>query len=232
MTKRRTKMIAGLSVAAALTGGSLAVAALPAMAETIASTDATTPPTPSSEDDATTGEHGHGPRGEELTGDVAAEVEAAVLAEYPDATIERLETDPDGAYEAHLTQADGTRVTVELDEAFAITDTRTGGPGHGPRGEELTGDVAAQVEAAVLAEYPDATIERLETDPDGVYEAHLTQADGTRVTVELDEALAIIDTRTGGPGHGRGGRPDRDAATPETEDSSDSDAGGSAASGS
>ena len=32
MTKRRTKMIAGLSVAAALTGGSLAMAALPAMA--------------------------------------------------------------------------------------------------------------------------------------------------------------------------------------------------------
>ena len=169
MTKRRTKMIAGLSVAAALTGGSFAVAALPAMAETIASTDATTPPTPSSEDDATTGKHGHGPRGEELTGDVAAEVEAAVLAEYPDATIERLETDPDGAYEAHLTQADGTRVTVELDEAFAITDTRTGGPGHGPRGGELNSDVAGQGEAPVVGGYPDDKIERLETDPDGAY---------------------------------------------------------------
>ncbi|MFD3444479.1 hypothetical protein ACFDTO_07770 [Microbacteriaceae bacterium 4G12] len=231
MTKRRTKMIAGLSVAAALTGGSLTVAALPAIADTIASADATATSTPST-DTTMKGGHGHGPRGEELTGDVAAQVKAAVLAEYPDATIERLETDPDGAYKAHLEQADGTRVTVELDEAFAITDTRTGGPGRGPRGEELTGDVAAQVEAAVLAEYPDATIERLETDPDGAYEAHLTQADGTRVTVELDEAFAITDTRTGGPAHGRGGRPDRDAAIPDSEAPSDSDAEGAAASGS
>ncbi len=46
-----------------------------------------------------------------------------MLEEYPDATIERLETDADGVYEAHLTTADGEEVTVELDEDFAVTGT-------------------------------------------------------------------------------------------------------------
>ena len=69
------------------------------------------------------GHHG-GPAGEEpLTGDTADSVEAAVLEEYPDATIERLEADSDGVYEAHITTADGEQVTVELDGSFAITGT-------------------------------------------------------------------------------------------------------------
>jgi hypothetical protein len=71
------------------------------------------------------GHHGGGPgAGEEpLTGDTADSVEAAVLEEYPDATIERLETDSDGVYEAHITTADGEGVTVELDDSFAVTGT-------------------------------------------------------------------------------------------------------------
>ncbi len=52
--------------------------------------------------------------------------------------------------------------------------------------ELLTGDTKTRVEEAVLAEYPDATIERLETDSDGVYEAHIVTADGEELTV-LDE---------------------------------------------
>jgi hypothetical protein len=69
---------------------------------------------------------------------------------------------------------------------------RGGGPGAGE--EELTGATADSVREAVLAEYPDATIERLETDADGVYEAHITTADGDRVTVELGEDFAITGT--------------------------------------
>ena len=69
-----------------------------------------------------------------------------------------------------------------------------GGPGAGEA--ELTGDTAASVEAAVLEEYPDATIERLETDADGVYEAHITTADGEELTVELDEGYAITGTES------------------------------------
>ena len=47
----------------------------------------------------------------------------AVLAEYPDATIERVETDSDGVYEAHIVTTDDERLTVEVDEDFAITGT-------------------------------------------------------------------------------------------------------------
>jgi hypothetical protein len=35
---------------------------------------------------------------------------------------------------------DGTRLMIELDESFAITDTRPGGPGHGPRGDRSERD--------------------------------------------------------------------------------------------
>ena len=62
-----------------------------------------------------------------LTGDTASSVEAAVTAAYPDATIERMETDAEGAvYEAHITKADGSDATVKLDASFAITDTIVG----------------------------------------------------------------------------------------------------------
>ena len=65
-----------------------------------------------------------------LTGDTAAKVTAAVLAEHPGATVLRVETDAEGAaYEAHITQADGTRATVKLDESFAVTATETGPAG-------------------------------------------------------------------------------------------------------
>jgi hypothetical protein len=151
---------------------------------------------------------------EELTGETASSVEAAVLATYPDATIERLETDAEGAaYEAHVTLADGSRATVKLDESFVVTATETGPEGHGggpggrgggPRNanglteEELTADTASSVEAAVTEAYPDATIDRMETDADGgAYEAHITLADGTTTTVTLYESFAITGTDTG-----------------------------------
>ena len=44
-----------------------------------------------------------------------------MLEEYPDAEIERLETDAEGVYEAHIVTVDGEELTVELDEEFAIT---------------------------------------------------------------------------------------------------------------
>jgi hypothetical protein len=71
-----------------------------------------------------------------LTGDTASKVRAAALAKYPGATIQRVETDSDGVYEAHLTTADGTRTTVEVGKDFAVTGTEQGGPGGhgGPRG--------------------------------------------------------------------------------------------------
>ncbi|WP_210479237.1 hypothetical protein [Naasia sp. SYSU D00948] len=226
METRRKLTVAGVSLAAVIAGGALTAAAIPAVAVTESPTSSETRPD--------RGPHeANGITEEELTGDVAEQVEAAVLAEYPDATIERMETDADGAaYEAHITQADGTRATVKLDESFAITGTETGGPGGGHRGggpregeEELTGDIADQVEAAVLEEYPDATIDRMETDADGAtYEAHITQADGTRLTVKLDESFAITGTEEGRTGGGpRGDRPGRDGFDDSGSDDTDTD---------
>jgi hypothetical protein len=68
---------------------------------------------------------------EALSGDTADKVRKAALAEYPGATVLRLETDSDGVYEAHLVKADGTPVTVEVDKSFQVTGEDEGGFGHG-----------------------------------------------------------------------------------------------------
>jgi hypothetical protein len=58
-----------------------------------------------------------------LTGDTLTKVQAAAVAKVgSDATVVRVETDADGnaAYEAHMTKADGTCVTVYVDESFNV----------------------------------------------------------------------------------------------------------------
>jgi hypothetical protein len=82
-----------------------------------------------------------------------------------------------------------------------------GDPGRPQRADEslLTGDTAAKVKAAVLKKYPGATFTRVETDSDGVYEAHIVNKDGTPTTVELDKSFAVTGEEQGGPG-GPGGR--------------------------
>ena len=81
------------------------------------------------------------------------------------------------------------------------------GPRHGGNLDEsksqrpdehlLTGDTATKVRAAALAKYPGATVLRVETDSDGVYEAHLTTTDGRRVTVEVDKAFKVTGEEAG-----------------------------------
>src|SRR4051812_2968011 len=62
-----------------------------------------------------------------LTGDALAKATAAAKANMPGGTIVRVETDADGkaAYEAHMTDASGARVTVYLDKSFAVVDVET-----------------------------------------------------------------------------------------------------------
>lgn len=69
----------------------------------------------------------------------------------------------------------------------------------------LTGDVAATVSAAAKAKEPNATIERVETDSDGVYEAHMVRTDGTHIIVQVDKSYAVTNVQVMGPG--RSGRP-------------------------
>jgi hypothetical protein len=82
-----------------------------------------------------------------LTGDDASKATAAANAAVPGATIERVETDAEGAaYEAHMVKSDGTHVTVKMDKDFKVTGTETGGPGgpHGPGGPGRPGDRGPQ----------------------------------------------------------------------------------------
>ncbi len=62
-----------------------------------------------------------------LTGDSAAKATASALAAVPGGTIERVETDAEGAvYEAHMTKSDGTHVTVKMDANYNVTSTEDG----------------------------------------------------------------------------------------------------------
>ena len=63
-----------------------------------------------------------------LSGETASRVREAALARVTGGTIERVETDADGhaAYEAHMLNADGERVTVYVDEQFDVVDVESG----------------------------------------------------------------------------------------------------------
>jgi hypothetical protein len=83
-----------------------------------------------------------------LTGTVKDKVTAAAKAKEPGATIERVETDAEGVYEAHMVRADGTHIIVQVDKSFAVTAVQTGGPtgggmhggpGAGPEGQGQMG---------------------------------------------------------------------------------------------
>lgn len=90
--------------------------------------------------------------------------------------------------------------------------TATGGEhegrGRGPGGSEetlLTGDDAAKATAAAQEAVEGGTVLRVETDSDGVYEAHVRKADGTEVEVKMDKDFTVtsVEEFTGGH-HGRG----------------------------
>jgi hypothetical protein len=82
------------------------------------------------------------------------------------------------------------------------TNPNPGDPSKPQRSDEtlLTGDTAAKVKAAALAKYPGATIVRIETDSDGVYEAHI-ESGGTPMIVQVGSDFAVTGTQTGGGGH-------------------------------
>lgn len=213
--KHTTKTRAG--VAAAATTGILTVAVLGGAAVASAADD---PVTPNASPNATG--DGWAPRSDEqeLTGETADKVRAAVEAAYPGATIIRMETDADGGgtYEAHITTADGSHVIVLLDDAFTVTGEATGGPGgpggrggHGPgMGTEVTGDAAQKVTDAATALVAGMTVDHVVQLPDGSYLALGRKADDTRVAVKVGADFTGAEVQTlpergmGGPG-GPGG---------------------------
>jgi uncharacterized membrane protein YkoI len=147
----------------------------------------------------------HAPR-QPLAAGVAAQVKAAALAKVPGATV--LETEsggPDGsAYHAHIRTSDGKLEVVLVNASFAATAVqpddghggRHGGHGHGAE-TPLTGATKSSVEAAVLAKYPGATIERTETNTDGSapYESHIKTSAGTELEVHVSKDFAVTDAQ-------------------------------------
>jgi len=127
--RKRIGWAAGLVAAGAL-GGGIMMATVPALADpsTSPSTSASTS-APSSADRPA----GGGQRSDEtvLTGSDAEKAKAAALAAVPGGTIDRVETDADGAvYEAHMTKSDGSKVTVKFDKNFKVTAIQDGMGSH------------------------------------------------------------------------------------------------------
>jgi hypothetical protein len=97
-------------------------------------------------------------------------------------------------------------------DGYGYAGTRPGQPADQSkpmRSDEslLTGTTRTKVLAAVEAKYPNATIQRVETDSDGVYEAHIVNS-GTPLIVQVGKDFAITGTQSGGgPGGGRGHAP-------------------------
>ena len=145
------------------------------------------------------------PRREALSADVAAKVKAAALEKVPGATVLRTEAGgPYGTpYHAHVKTSDGTLKVVLVNSSFEATavqaDRGRGGRGrHGGPGEiALTGETKEKVEAAVLTEYPGATIVRTETkrDSNAPYESHITTSAGKELEVLVSEDFAVVDAR-------------------------------------
>ncbi|WP_427017461.1 hypothetical protein ACQCSX_02195 [Pseudarthrobacter sp. P1] len=134
MNKVRKSAIGGLFLAAVIGGGALTAAALPANAADTTTATASVSSTAVAPDPSKGGHQANGITEVLLTGDAAAKATASVLAADPGATIQRVETDAEGAaYEAHILTADGSAATVKLDASFTVTSTETGGPGGAPK---------------------------------------------------------------------------------------------------
>jgi len=71
--------------------------------------------------------------------------------------------------------------------------------GQRPDEELLSGDTASKVRAAALARVDGGTIERVETDADGhaLYEAHMLDANGGRVTVYVNADFDVVSLESG-----------------------------------
>jgi hypothetical protein len=120
----RPVLAAALAVGAGASSYGVASAASGSGTTTTTTTTASTPST--SRPSAPPGASAQTPWGNQrsdetlLTGDALAKVKAVALAKVSGGTTVRVETDADGhaAYEAHMTKADGSPVTVYVDENF------------------------------------------------------------------------------------------------------------------
>jgi hypothetical protein len=122
MHNRLTRPILVTALAVGLGAGSYGVASAASGSGSSTTTTTTSTAQPSAPPGASAQNPWGNQRSDEtlLTGDALAKVTAIAKAKVPGGTVVRVETDADGhaAYEAHMTKADGTPVTVYVDKNF------------------------------------------------------------------------------------------------------------------
>jgi ABC-type transport system substrate-binding protein len=125
--------LTGGAIGAAFLGGSASAQTDPSSSTAAATDSPTTPAAPTApadrppRDPSQGGHMANGITEELLTGDTATQVSDAAQAAVPDGTIERVETDADGAtYEAHMVKADGSHVRVTFNADFSVASIDAG----------------------------------------------------------------------------------------------------------
>ena len=122
-------LISGALLGATIAGGAVGATVIgTAGAQTGSSTSGTGSTATATAPDPSQGGHvANGITETVLTGDTATKVTEAAQAAVPGATVDRVETDAEGAtYEAHLTKADGTKATVKVNADFSVASTEDG----------------------------------------------------------------------------------------------------------
>jgi len=94
------------------------------------------------------------------------------------------------------TAASGSDPAQPAAAAMAAAQPNGQRPWGGQRSDEtlLTGDAASKVTAAAKARVSGSTVVRVETDADGnaAYEAHMTDANGSPVTVYVNKSFDVV----------------------------------------
>jgi hypothetical protein len=133
MNPARKAVIGAAFAGSTLLGGALGASLIgsAATADTTSTTSTpaatSTAPAPAPRDPHQGGHMANGVTETLLTGDTATKVQAAAQAAVPDGTILRVENDAEGSpYEAHMSKADGSQVTVKVDSNFKVTSIENG----------------------------------------------------------------------------------------------------------
>jgi hypothetical protein len=218
--------LAAVSVlaAGAIIGGTAALASADPSPTGSASTSAT----PGSTDKGARQGHTH----TAATDDEAQKVKDAIAAKDSSVTIEKVQKDEDGSFDADGTTADGTKVRFDVSADYAtVSDAKTGG-GRGAKGggghshTEASADETAQVTAAVTAKDSSVTIEKVMKDEDGSFDAVGAKADGTKVRFDVSaDYVTVSDAKTGGRG-GKGGPASQSGQSGQSSTGTPTDANG------
>jgi hypothetical protein len=96
-----------------------------------------------------------------------------------------------------------TSLTAADPSPSTTADSQQDRGGRGMGETPLTGTDAERATAAAEEAVSGGTVIRVETDSDGVYEAHVRRSDGTEVEVKMDKDFAVTSVEeSSGRGHG------------------------------